>query len=89
MSRHRPTLRYRPAWRTAVGETRTVKEIGHVEMTADGFERRTIEGFQRVGQRSSSHNQQPIAPSDDAQFFAFLAFFGLMLAALAACGALA
>ncbi len=40
--------RYRPAWRVPVGETRTVKNVGDVEMTARGFERLTAEGFQPV-----------------------------------------
>lgn len=41
--------RYRPAWRVPVGETRTVKNVGDVEMTARGFERLTADGFRRIG----------------------------------------
>jgi hypothetical protein len=41
--------RYRPAWRVPVGETRTVKNVGDVEMTARGFERLTADGFKRIG----------------------------------------
>jgi len=33
-------------------------------------------------------NQPPAAPSEDAQFVAFLIFFALMIGALAACGGL-
>jgi len=40
--------RYRPAWRVPIGETRPVKNVGDVEMTARGFERLTAEGFQPV-----------------------------------------
>lgn len=40
--------RYRPAWRTPAGDTRTEKNVGDVEMTANGFERLTDHGFQRV-----------------------------------------
>lgn len=43
--------RYRPAWRAPVGETRTVKNVGDVEMTARGFERLTADGFQPVEKR--------------------------------------
>lgn len=43
--------RYRPAWRVPVGETRTVKNVGDVEMTARGFERLTSDGFQPVESR--------------------------------------
>ena len=46
--RIRPATRYRPAWRTEVGEMRTAKKIGDVEMTATGFERLTPEGFKRI-----------------------------------------
>lgn len=41
--------RYRPAWRVAVGQTRTEKKVGDVEMTARGFERLTADGFRRIG----------------------------------------
>lgn len=44
----RPATKYRPKWRTAVGETRTVKAIGDVEITATGWERRTEQGFRRI-----------------------------------------
>ncbi|WP_333885720.1 hypothetical protein [Sphingobium yanoikuyae] len=46
--RVRPATRYRPAWRTPVGETRTPKELGDVEMTSTGFERLTTDGFKRI-----------------------------------------
>lgn len=46
--RVRPATRYRPAWRTQVGETRTPKKTGDVEMTATGFERLTPQGFKRI-----------------------------------------
>lgn len=46
--RVRPTARFRPAWRMPVGETRTTKKLGDVEMTATGFERLTSEGFKRI-----------------------------------------
>lgn len=45
---HRPAARYRPAWRTPVGQTKTVKAIGDVEITTRGFERLTVDGFRRV-----------------------------------------
>jgi hypothetical protein len=43
--------RYRPAWRTPAGDSRTVKNVGDVEMTARGFERLTVDGFQPVENR--------------------------------------
>ena len=43
--------RYRPAWRAPVENNRTEKKIGDVEMTARGFERLTVDGFQPVENR--------------------------------------
>lgn len=37
--------RYRPAWRTKVGEIRTDKKVGDVEITSNGFERMTATGW--------------------------------------------
>ena len=37
--------RYRPAWRTKVGEIRTDKKVGDVEITSNGFERKTESGW--------------------------------------------
>lgn len=45
----RPATRYRPAWRTPVGETRTEKKVGDVEVATNGCFRNTADGFQRIG----------------------------------------
>lgn len=42
--------RYRPAWRTPVGQTHTVKKLGDVVITPTGFERLTPNGFERIDQ---------------------------------------
>ncbi|WP_311271337.1 hypothetical protein [Sphingobium sp. WCS2017Hpa-17] len=40
--------RYRPAWREPVGQTRTEKKIGDVEITATGTYRQMASGWERV-----------------------------------------
>lgn len=40
--------RYRPTWRTPVGQTQTTKKLGDVVITPTGFERLTSEGFKRI-----------------------------------------
>lgn len=42
--------RYRPAWRTPAGETRTQKKVGDVELAATGCFRLTTNGFVRDDQ---------------------------------------
>lgn len=41
--------RYRPAWRTKVGDIRTDKKVGDVEITSSGFERMTANGWTKEG----------------------------------------
>lgn len=45
----RPATRHRPAWRTPIeGPAHTIKQPGDVEMTATGFARLTLGGYERI-----------------------------------------